>query len=186
VTTWPEESKTRNGQCVTQAACSCQFTSIQATSIAWAMADDEPANRSDSFACSYRLRSSARFFGQAGSLVIRPQPVVSNFKIRPAGAARPTTRGRNRITARDCSCNQAGCTIPSQLDRILVLRSIGGEHGRIGGHGRIAVTEGVLNAICRGSREEAKSEGDRYGAQEPEDADREFRGQGPLRYCFAH
>jgi hypothetical protein len=51
------------------------------------MADDEPANRSDSFACSYRLRSSARFFGQAGILVIRPQPVVSNFKIRPAGAA---------------------------------------------------------------------------------------------------
>jgi hypothetical protein len=111
------------------------------------MADDEPVNRSDSFACSYRLRSSARFFGQAGILVTRPQPVVSNFKIRPAGAARPTTRGRNRITARDCSCNQAGCTIPSQLDRIRLLRSIDGEQGRIGDHGRIAVAEGVLSAI---------------------------------------
>jgi hypothetical protein len=186
VTTWPEESKTRNGRCVTQAACSCQFTSIQATSIAWAMADDEPANRSDSFACSYRLRSSARFFGQAGILVIRPQAVVSNFKIRPAGAAvQRRAAGIESQPATVPAIKQVAQT-PLQLDRTRVLRSIDGEHGRIGDHGRIAVAEGVLSAICRGSREEAKSEGDRYGAQEPEDADREFRGQGTLRCCFAH
>lgn len=186
MTTWPEESKTRNGQCVTQAACSCQFTSIQATSIAWAMADDEPANRSDSFACSYRLRSSARFFGQAGSLVIRPQPVVSNFKIRPAGAARPTTRGRNRITARDLFLQS------SRLHNPITTRS----HPRAPLDWRRARPNWRPRPNCsrrrrvecnlRGSREEAKSEGDRYGAQEPKDADREFRGQGALRCCFAH